>query len=57
MQEMEEKQIQSLGQEDPLEQEMAAHSSSCLGNSIDRGATEHTCNILTEECTIYDKFL
>ena len=27
-----------LGQEDPLEKEMAAHSSSLLGNPIDRGA-------------------
>jgi len=31
-------QVQSLGQEDPLEKEMAAHSSiSCLKNSMDRG--------------------
>ena len=30
--------VLSLGQEDPLEKEMAAHSSSLLGNPIDRGA-------------------
>ena len=29
--------IQSLGQEDPLEEEMATHSSSCLENSMHRG--------------------
>ena len=34
-----ETQVQSLGGEDPLEKEMAAHSSnSCLENSMDRGA-------------------
>ena len=31
--------VRSLGQEDSLEKEMAAHSSySCLENSMDRGA-------------------
>ena len=31
--------VQSLGQEDPLEKEMATHSSiHCLENSMDRGA-------------------
>ena len=30
--------VQSLGQEDPLEKEMATHSSSCLGNLMDGGA-------------------
>ena len=31
--------VRSLGQKDPLEKEMATHSSySCLENSIDRGA-------------------
>ena len=31
--------VRSLGQEDPLEKEMATHSSySCLENSMDRGA-------------------
>ena len=35
--EMQETQVQSLGGEDPLEKEMAAHSSnSCLENSMDR---------------------
>ena len=31
--------VQSLGQDDPLEKEMATHSSnSCLENPMDRGA-------------------
>ena len=38
-----ETQVQSLGQEDPLEKEMAIHSSySCLGNPMDRGAWQVT---------------
>ena len=35
---MRETQVQSLGQEDPLEKEMVTHSSICLGNPMDRGA-------------------
>ena len=40
---VQETQVQSLGQEDPLENGMATHSSilensSCLENSMDRGA-------------------
>ena len=33
-------QVRSQGQEEPLEKEMAAHSSilACLGNTLDRGA-------------------
>ena len=39
MQETQETQVQSLGWEDPLEEEMASHSNiSCLENSMDRGA-------------------
>ena len=39
MQETEEMQVQSLGWEDPLEEEMATHSSIlCLENPMDRGA-------------------
>ena len=30
--------VPSLGLEDPLEKEMATHSSICLGNSVDREA-------------------
>ena len=38
MQEMQQTQVQSLGWEDPLEEEMATHSQySCLGNPMDRG--------------------
>ena len=36
---LQELQVRSLGQEDPLEKEMATHSSiPCLGNPMDRGA-------------------
>ena len=38
MQEMPETQVWSMGWEDPLEEEMATHSSSCLENPMDRGA-------------------
>ena len=39
MQETYETWVQSLGQEDPLEKEMATHFKySCLGNPMDRGA-------------------
>ena len=38
MQQALEMQIQSLGWEDPLEKEMASHSSILVGNSMDRGA-------------------
>ena len=39
MQEMQETWIRSLGQEDPLEKQMATpFQDSCLGNSMDRGA-------------------
>ena len=39
---MQETQVQFLGQEDPLEKEMATHSSSCLENPTDRGAWQAT---------------
>ena len=40
---MQETQAQSLGQEDPLEKEMATLSlNSCLGNSTDRGVWQAT---------------
>jgi len=35
---MQETQVQSLGQEDPLEKETATHQYSCLENSMDRGS-------------------
>ena len=38
MQQALEMQVQSLGWEDPLEKEMAIHSSILVGNSMDRGA-------------------
>ena len=40
---MRETRARSLGQRDPLEKEMATHSSiSCLGNPMDRGAWQAT---------------
>ena len=39
MQKQQETQVRSLGQEDPLQEGMATHSSySCLENPMDRGA-------------------
>ena len=38
MQEPQETQVQSMGQEDPLEEEMATCSSTCLETPVDRGA-------------------
>ena len=35
---MQEMGVQSLGQEDPLENEMAIHSSGLVKNPVDRGA-------------------
>ena len=37
-QETQEMQVRSLGQEDPLKEEMATHTPSCLENPIDGGA-------------------
>ena len=49
MQETQEMQVQSLGQEDPLEKELATHSSIlCLENSMDRGAWQATVRGVTE---------
>ena len=41
-------QVQSLGQEDPLEKEMATPFNSCLENSMDRGAGQATVCGITE---------
>ena len=38
VQETKEMQVRFLGQQDPLEEEMTTHSSSCLKNPMDRGA-------------------
>ena len=38
MQQPQETQVQSLGQEDTLEEGMATHSSICLEKPVDRGA-------------------
>ena len=53
MQEMQETWVQSLGQEDPLEQEMATHSSgcSCLENSMNREALQATVHGVTKSWT------
>ena len=45
MQEMQKMEVRSLGQEDPLEEEMATHSKILaweLGNPMDRGAWRAT---------------
>ena len=44
--------IQSLGREDPLQKEMATHSSySCLENTKDRGAWQATVHEVSESWT------
>ena len=49
---MQETWVWSLGQEDPLEKEMATHSSySCLENSMDRGAWWATVHGVTKSWT------
>ena len=50
MQEMQEARIQSLGLEDPLEEEMATQYS-CLENSMDRGAWQATVHRVAESRT------
>ena len=49
MQETQEKQVQSLGWEDPLEEEMATYS--CLENSKDRGPWWVTVHWVTKSWT------
>ena len=50
MQEMQQTQVQSLGWEDPLEEEMATHSQySCLANPMDRGPWWTTVHGVTKE--------
>ena len=50
---MEETWVQSLGWEDPLEKEMATHSSVlCLGNPIDRGAWQATVHEVAMSWTL-----
>ena len=52
MQETQETQVQSLGWRDPLEKEMATHSSiSCLENPMDRGAWWATVHGVTKSWT------
>ena len=47
---MQERWVQFLGQEDPLEKEMATHSSILgLGNPIDRGAWQATVQGVTKK--------
>ena len=43
-------QVRSLGQEDPLEKEMATHSQySCMGNPMDRGAWQAAVQEVVKE--------
>ena len=51
LQEMQKSQIQSLDQADPLEEEMVLHSSTCLGNPMDRGARWITVQGVTKSRT------
>ena len=51
MQETQKVRVQFLGQEDPLEEEMAIHSSSCLGNPLDRGAWRATVHRVAKSWT------
>ena len=46
---VQEREVQSLGGEDPLEEEMAAHWSCCLQNPMDRGTWPATVHGVTEE--------
>ena len=48
---MQETQVQSLGQEDPLEKDTATHSSSCLENPMDGGAWWATVHGVAESQT------
>ena len=48
---MQETQVQSLGQEDPLEKGTATHSVSLPENSMDRGAWRATVDGVTESDT------
>ena len=43
--------VQSLGQEDPLQEGLAAHSFSCLENPMDRGAWWATVHRVTKSPT------
>ena len=45
---MQETWIRSLGQKDPLEKEMAPHSSICRENSMNRGAWQATVHGITK---------
>ena len=45
---MQETWVQFTGWEDPLEKEMATHSSSCLENPMDRGAWQATVHGVTK---------
>ena len=53
MQETQEIQVESLGQGDPLEEEMAIHSNilACLENPMDRGAWWATVHRVTKSWT------
>jgi len=48
MQETQETQVQSLGQEDPLEEGMATYSNFCLENPMDRRVWRATDHEVTE---------
>ena len=49
MQEIQEMWVQTLGWEDPLEEGLATHSTSCLENPMDRGAWWATAHGVTHK--------
>ena len=51
MQETQETWVRFLGEEDPLEKEVATHSDSCLENSMDRGVWQATVPGVTKSQT------
>ena len=51
MQELQEIWVQSLGQEEPLEKEMAIHFSPCMENAMDREAWKTTVHGVTKGLT------
>ena len=51
MQELQEIWVRSLGQEEPLEKEMAIHFSPCMENAMDREAWKTTVHGVTKGLT------
>ena len=56
MQETRETWVESLGQEDPLEEETVTHSVSCLKNSMERGTWRAAVHGVTKSWTVTQGF-